>query len=218
MTKHDFHIRSILIALALFCGIASSVWAATIFQQNFESTPIGPLGSPWTITSAGSGSVSVVNTSDHGHILQLRGSTTEGDFLIASRRFSSSSSDITTQVDIKPSSGSAFLWILNGAGSSIGKRRIRLQQAPGTTTLVASTAPSGNTNCGTIPSGVWSHITLRVHSAQAKFDVLINGKATACTGISAGIQPPFNSVSVMDASNAGWGGTVLFDNIVVTSP
>jgi hypothetical protein len=162
--------------------------------------------------------VSIVNTTDHGHVLRLQGSSAEGHFLIASRALSSSSRDINTQVDIKPSSGASFIWILNGAGSSIGRRRIRLQQAPGTTTLVASTVPSGNTNCGTLRSGAWSRVTLIVHSVPRTFDVLINGAPTACTGVAADIQPPFNSVSVMDASNAGWGGNVLFDNIDVTTP
>jgi hypothetical protein len=87
-------------------------------------------------------------------VLRLQGSQAEGDFLIASRPISSSSTDITTEVDIKPISGASFLWTLHGAGSSIGRRRIRLQQAPGFTTLVASTVPSGNTDCGTLSSGV----------------------------------------------------------------
>jgi hypothetical protein len=48
------------------------------------------------------------------------------------------------------------------------------------------------------------------------FDVQINGMST-CTDVRADIQPPFNSVSVMDASNIGWGGTVRFDNIDITT-
>jgi hypothetical protein len=230
-------VRSTFAALALFFWLGSSVWAGdvvnvyhgslvgaatqaltTVLHEDFEDDALGPLGAPWTISSAGSSSVSIVNTTDHGHALRLQGSSAEGHFLIASRALSSSSREINTQVDIKPSSGASFIWILNGAGSSIGRRRIRLQQAPGTTTLVASTVPSGNTNCGTLRSGAWSRVTLIVHSVPRTFDVLINGAPTACTGVAADIQPPFNSVSVMDASNAGWGGNVLFDNIDVTTP
>jgi hypothetical protein len=45
----------------------------------------------------------------------------------------------------------------------------------------------------------------------------IDGPPTR-TGVAAGIQPLFNSVSVMDASNDGWGGIVRFDNIDITRP
>jgi hypothetical protein len=230
MVKHNQHFRATLVALALLLGLGSSAWTGdmvpagapqmltTVLHEDFEDDAVGALGAPWTISSSGTGSVSIVNTTDHGHVLGLQGSSTEGHFLIASRPISSSSTDITVQVDIKPGSGASFIWILNGAGTSIGRRRIRLQRMPGSTTLAAQTVPSGTTNCGTVRSGAWSRVTLIVHSVPRTFDVRINGAATSCTGVSAGIQPPFNSVSVMDASNTGWGGTVRFDNIDVTTP
>src|SRR5947208_243947 len=196
-------VPSTFVALALLFGLDSYAWAATtVLHEDFEDDALGPLGPPWTISSSGTGSVRIVSTTDpnHGsHVLRLNGSNTEGHFLIASLPISSSATDITTEVDIKASSGASFIWTLNGAGSSIGRRRIRLQQAPGSTTLVANTVPSGNTNCGTLPSGVWSGITLIVDTVSRPFDVLINGTPTACINLAAGIQPPFNSVSVMDA-------------------
>lgn len=210
-------VRSTFAALALLLGLGSYAWAETVLLEDFEDDALGPLGAAWTVTSAGGGSVSIVNTTDHGHVLRLQGSPAVGEFLIASRAISSSSANVTTEVDIGPRAGASFIWTLNGAGSSIGRRRIRLQQAPGSTTLVASTVPSGNTSCGTLPSGVWSRVTLIVDTVLRTFAVLIDGAPT-CTGVAAGIQPPFNSVSVMDASNDGWGGFVRFDNIGVTTP
>jgi hypothetical protein len=211
-------------AFALCFGLGSSAWAATtplmttVLHEDFEDDAVGALGAPWSISSAG-GSASIINTTTtHGHVLRLQGSTAEGSFLIASRGFSSSSQNITTRVDVRASLGASFIWILNGAGSSIGRRRIRLQQSPGSTTLVASTVPSGNTSCGTLAADAWSRVTLVVHTVPRTFDVMINGAQTACTGVAADIQPPFNSVSVMDASNAGWGGIVRFDNIDVRTP
>ena len=62
----------------------------TVLHEDFEDDPLGPLGSPWSISKAGASQVSIVNTTDHGHVLRLQGSPTEGDFLIASRGFSSS--------------------------------------------------------------------------------------------------------------------------------
>jgi hypothetical protein len=211
-------VRSTFVALALLFGLDSYAWAGTVLHEDFEDDALGPLDATWTVTSAGGGSVSIVNIMDHGHVLRLQGSPVGGEFLIASRAISSSSTDITTQVDIKSNSDASFIWTLNGAGSSIGRRRIRLQQAPGSTTLVANTVPGGNTSCGTLPSDVWSRVTLIVHTVPRTFEVLIDGEPTACTGVATGIQPPFNSVSVMDASNDGWGGIVRFDNIEVTTP
>jgi len=230
MVKHNQYFRVRLVTLALLFVFGASAWtgdmtpaavpqlSTTILHEDFEDDPVGALGAPWTISSSGTGSVSIVNTTNHGHVLRLQGSSTEGHFLIASRPISSSSTDISVQVDINRASGASFIWSLHGAGSSIGRRRIRLQLAPESTTLAAQTVPSGTTNCGTLSSGTWSRVTLIVHSVSRKFDVLINGTRTSCTGVSADIQPPFNAVSVMDASNTGWGGTVRFDNIDITTP
>ena len=230
MVKHHQHFRSTFVALALILSLSSSAWTGdrvpsgasqmltTVLHEDFEDDALGPLGAPWTISSSGTGSASIVNTTNHGHVLRLQGSTAEGHFLIASRPLSSSATDITVQVDVKPGSGASFIWSLHGAGTSIGRRRIRLQRMPGSTTLAAQTVPSGTTNCGTLPSGAWSKITLIVHTVPRTFDVQINGAATSCTAVRADIQPPFNGVSVMDASNTGWGGIVHFDNIDVTTP
>jgi hypothetical protein len=211
-------VRSTFAVVALLFWLGSYAWAETVLHEDFEDDPLGPLGVAWTVTSAGGGSVSIVNATAHGHVLRLQGSKAESEFLIATRAISSSSTDITAEVDIRPNSGASFIWTLSGAGTSIGRRRIRLQQAPGSTTLVAQTVPSGTTSCGTLPAGVWSRVTLTVDTVSRTFDVLINGTPTACTGVSAGIQPPFRGVSVMDASNVGWGGTVGFDNIDITTP
>jgi hypothetical protein len=70
-------------------------------------------------------------------------------------------------------------------------------------------------SCATLSSNAWSNIELAVHtqSAPHTFDVRIHGAATACTGQATEMSAPFTSVGVMDASNAGWGGDVDFDDI-----
>ena len=45
-------------------------------------------------------------------------------------------------------------------------------------------------------------------------DARINGAPTACTGSTTGMSIAFTSVTVMDASNAGFGGEVDFDDLV----
>jgi hypothetical protein len=190
-----------------------------VLTEDFESQPLGPLGAPWTITSGGVSTVTVEDFGDHGHVARLDGDQT-ADFLIATRGFSAKATTITSSVQIRPDGGSSFIWILEGAGRSLGRRRIRLQRAPGSDTLVANTVPGGNRACGTLPSGVWSTVSLTVHAEGLPhtFDVRINGAGTACTASVTGLSPPFSGVSIMDASNEGWGGRVRFDSITVTTP
>jgi len=200
----------------------------SIVSTDFESNPLGSLGAPWTVTTDGPGSASratIVNTTDHGKVLLLHGGKVAPSFLIASLGFSSSVSVISAEVDVNPAAGATFVWSLNGAGSSLGARRIRLERGtvanPSSTSLDAQTSPSGTTSCvPNLPSGAWSRIKLVVHTDvfPHQFDVLLNGAATACTGIATGLSAPFNRVTIMDASNDGWGGDVRFDNIAVTGP
>jgi hypothetical protein len=208
----------IVFFLALFNGTASAT--TTAFSEDFENTKPGPLEAPWTITSAGASTAAVVATADHGRVLDLRGSTASGDFLIASRGFSSAATEVEYNVAINASAGSSFVTALNGNGTSTSARRIRLQQDPGSTTLVAQTSISGTTPCAVLTPGAWSAVTLRVHAAAAThtFDVLVNGARTKCTGIATGLSAPFTGLNVMDASNAGFGGSVLFDDFLVTTP
>jgi hypothetical protein len=208
--------RTRVLRWVALCG-ALSMLAGCV---DFEDYAVGPLGAPWSISQTGSSSATIVHTTDHGNVLRLHGSSALGDFLVASLGFSSSAANIVSQVEVNPASGASFIFSLHGAGDSIGRRRIRLQRAPGATVLVANTVPSGDTTCGTLPSGVWSTVTLMVQSAALPhtFDVLINGTATACRGVETGLSPPFSAVSVMDASNDGYGGDVLFDNIGLAAP
>lgn len=183
---------------------------------DFESYALGPLPSPWSVTNAGATTVAVENTSDHGKAAVMRGGTVSGDFAIASLPVSATDKVLTTAFDLKPAANSAFVFAVNGAGSSIGARRIRLQRNPGSDVLFAQLS-TGTFECGPLTSGVWSRITLVIHTEAGKFDVSINGAATACSGTPTRIGPPFNSLSLMDASNDGFGGVVSLDNISVSA-
>jgi hypothetical protein len=186
---------------------------------DFESYPLGPLGSPWSVSPpSGPSTVTIMNTADHGKVLRLHGDNAA--YLFATLAFSSSATEITTSVDVRPATGASFIWILNGAGSSIGRRRIRLQHPPGTDVLQVQTVPAGTVNCGRVPSNLWSKVTLVVHAQSWPHtaDVLINGAPTACSRLDVGLSPPFSSVQIMDAGNDGWAGNVDFDNIAVTTP
>ena len=191
----------------------------SVMSEDFEGYARGALASPWSVSRSLTSSASIESTSDHGNVFLLQGSPTSGDFLQAILDMSVPS-DVVASVDINPDSGAAFFWSVHGTGVSTYKRRIRLQRWPDTTRLVATASPSGDTDCGSLPSGAWSKVTLAVHTATtpSTFDVLINGQATACTGLKAYVTKPFNMVQVMDSSSDGWGGDVRFDNISVSAP
>jgi hypothetical protein len=191
--------------------------ATTVLDANFDGVPLGTLGAPWSvIPSTGASTVRVIDAPGRGHALRLHGSTTNGHTVIAEVPVSSAQPSITLDFVVKPATGSSFVFALGGTGASLGARRIRLQRSPGSTTLVANTAGAGDVSCGTLPSGVWSVVELAVHTQTSPhtFDVRINGAATACTRSTTEMSAPYTSVSVMDASNAGFGGDVDFDDIL----
>jgi hypothetical protein len=191
----------------------------TVMGVNFENYGQGAVASPWSVGRSLASQATIDSSSGHGNVFHLQGSPATGDFLLARLSFSAPS-DVAASVDVDPASDGSFVWSVNGTGVSTYKRRIRLQRWPGTTTLVASASPSGDTDCGSLPSNAWTKVTLVVHTATtpSTFDVLMNGQATSCTGLQAYVTKPFNMVEIMDSSNDGWGGDVRFDNIVVARP
>jgi hypothetical protein len=204
-----------------FDGGRTEQGLTSVAGADFEDYAVGSLTSPWTLTpSASASQMGIENTSDHGNVLLLQGSTGYGDYRIGKLGGFSISSDVVASTDINPESGASFVWSLHGQGSGPYARRIRLERAPGSTTLVASSLPTGTVDCGSLDSDTWSNIALVVRAEQTPhtFDLLINGQPTACTGLEVVTDPPFTSVQLMDASNLNWGGNVRLDNVAVSTP
>jgi hypothetical protein len=214
-------------AAAAGLAVGGPALGASVLSVDFESYALGPLGAPWSVSfntgPDGASTASIATSPGHGKVLVLNGKSSPAN-LIASLPLSSSAPDITVAFEVRPASGASFVWGFHGAGRSLGSRRIRLQRAPSSPptspTLAAQTVPSGTTICGGLASGAWSKVVLTVHTQlfPHTFDVSINNAPTACNGTLANLSPPFTQVSVMDASNEGWGGKVSFDNISVTTP
>jgi len=223
MGKSKHSLRSFVVpfaALALFIGLGSSALAlTTVLHETFETYAVGPLGAPWSVTKSGSSRADVVNPTTGKHLL-FHGGTADGDYMLVRRNFSSAATEIVVNADLNPAANSSFVWELHGAGSSIGRRYIRLQRFVGSTMLISYTVPGGSRNCAPLPSGVWSRVTLKVHATTYPhtFDVLINGTPTACTGLSTGLSPTFTYVSITDINAVGYGGDTRFDNLDVTTP
>jgi hypothetical protein len=94
----------------------------------------------------------------------------------------------------------------------VGKQ-LRLQRVPGSPNLVAAAA-TGMVTCGAIAPDTSTLVTLVVHAMPPRtFDVLLDGAATACTGLATGLEPPFVGFEIMDPSNEGYGGRVTFDGL-----
>jgi len=220
MLSTSSKLAAIVIAfgLAFFNGIAAADTAA--LNENFETTPTGPLGSPWTVDIHGASTAVVVNTPDHGRVLNLRGSKTIPDSLVATDHFASAATEVQFNYAVDASSGSSFQTELNGTGNSYFSRHLNLRLEPGSNTLVALISPTGLTDCGPLVRDSWSTVTLRVHETVLPhtFDVLINGARTSCTGIETRQAAPFTGISVIDGLDTGEGGSVLFDNFLVTTP
>jgi hypothetical protein len=192
----------------------------TVLHEDFEAHPFGPLAAPWQIVKnveASPGSATIVSAAERGKALLLHGSSLERDYLIATLGATSSAPRLGVSVALSPDTGAAFVFSLNGSGAQVPARKVRLLRAPGSSTLVASASPSGDTSCAPLPSGAWTDVTLVVNTATHPFEVLVDGEPTACTGLATGIAPPWSSVAVSDSVGAGWGGNVRVDDISLTA-
>lgn len=188
----------------------------TVTGADFEGYSVGPLGSPWQVSRSLTTQANVESTSDHGKVLQFRGSSAAGDFLIA-RLTTSVSADMVASIDVKPDSGSSFIWSVH---TPRYKSRIRVERWPGSGQLIANAPGSGgDVDCGSLPAGEWSQVRLVVHtSPSVTFDVLLDGIPTACQDIETSLSPGFTLVQLYDSSSQGWGGNVRFDNVTVLTP
>ncbi|MCC6556573.1 MAG: hypothetical protein IT372_26740 [Polyangiaceae bacterium] len=183
-----------------------------LFSFDFDGYPTGPLVA-WRVAGGGFSAATIVPWPGRGQVLRLDGGPALGDFLVAGATIPPYPGDITVRFDVHPASGASGIFTLLGSGSGYSGRQLRLMRGPISSDLVAASS-AGNVPCGPLPSGRWSTVTLRVHTALPRtFDVMIDGAPTACTSLPTRIQPPFVGINIMDASNLGWGGRMYFDDI-----
>lgn len=197
-------------------GVASSL---NVVDVNFSSDPIGPLGTPWSVTPTPSESTAtVVGTSDHGRALKLHGSRTSGQFLLAELPVTTSAPQVSVSFQVKPGSGTAFVFFLNAVRRGYRSPRISLQHSPDSNELVRiSSYPQ--VSCGSLPPNSWSEVRIDIHGdiSPATYDVRVNGVLKPeCTNQGTTLRPPLRSLQLMDASNDGWGGDVFFDDFLVS--
>lgn len=192
----------------------------SVIAVDFSSYPLGSLGAPWSITPASGvveGSASVVASSEHGKVLRMSGSRTSGQFLIAELPFSAAGPRAEVSFQVAPDQNSNFVFFLNAVRVGYRSSRISLQLSPGSNELVrVSSYPQ--VSCGTLRPGTWSSVQISIRSdvSPSTYDVRINGVLKPeCASQTTPLRLPLRSLQLMDASNDGWGGDVLFDDFAV---
>jgi hypothetical protein len=165
---------------------------STVIDIDFSSYPVGPLGSPWTVSASGSGKANIVSTSDHGKILTLSHGA-ERDFTTSTLPLSYSGSSFEFEFAVKPkTSQSAFTVTLSSPKAGYKTPRFAVgfsRFSPDLT--VESAATNGNGTCGPLAPGMWSVVNLKLRPEDTRHvvDVRVNGAITAaCTGVATSLR------------------------------
>ena len=137
-------------------GVAEEA-LSTVIDINFTGYPTGPLGSPWTVTTSGSGKATVVSTPDHGNVLSLSHGA-ERDFTQSTLPLSYSGSSFEFTFSVKPKTAqSAFTVTLSSPKEGYHTPRFSVgfsRFSPDLTVQSAATAGGGT--CGPLAPGKWS--------------------------------------------------------------
>jgi hypothetical protein len=161
------------------------------------------------ITTGGS---TTVTASPDG--AQIDGSTDPAAYGLVSYRVATGAMSATTEFTVNPASGAAFEFMLIGTGSGYSSRFLRLFRVAGSNVLQAATT-AGVIDCGPLPSGQPTAITLAFDGASKTFDVLIGGAASACTGEPTKAAGPVNGFRMQDSPEQGFGGHVAFSSLAL---
>jgi hypothetical protein len=192
--------------------VGASPGTGTNQETGASTAGSAPIYGP-TITKNGTSTATAVPAAQGGPGLRLDGGMESGAYAIATYGATPGSGDATLEATVTPTAGASFVYTLIGAGSSYAKRQLRLERLPGASELQAASA-NGTVACGTLDDKPTA-VTLVFHAASQRFDVLLDGEATQCTGLSTKVQAPVAGFQMMDASNEGYGGEVEFSDLAM---
>ena len=164
-----------------------------------------------SITTGGS---TTVSATAGGASAQINGGTEAAAYALVSYRVATGAMAATTEFTVNPAPGAAFEFHLIGTGSGYASRYLRLIHEPGSSTLQAASA-AGVVDCGPLPSGQPTTVTLAFDGTTRTFDVLIGGARSACTDLPSKTSGPVNGVRLSDSTVQGYGGRVDFSDIVL---
>jgi hypothetical protein len=192
----------------VFAGCGTSEDSVTA-NTNEQSSLSGPY-----ITQAGTSSANVVSSLGGESGLVIDGGSELGSFASASYGGTGGSPETTVEFTVTRASGASFVYSLIGSGTRYSTRSLRLQLIPGSTDLQAA-ASSGLVACGAIAPDAPTAVAVVFNTGAQTFDVVINGAASACTGLRTNVVPPLTGFNMMDASNEGFGGRVEFGGMAM---
>lgn len=201
-----------LISLVISCGLVLAA-CSTADGSVTAATDDQPALSGPAITRGGTSSAHAVD-SLRGSGLQIDGSTEIGSFAIATYGGTAGSAETTVEFAVTPAPGASFVYSLLGSGSRYSTRQLRVQRAPGSDQLRAAST-TGEVACGAIASGTPTAVAIVFRPGAQTFDVRINGAATPCANLPSKLQAPAKGFSMMDASNEGYGGRVVFGDLAM---
>jgi hypothetical protein len=187
---------------------------SAVTSFDFSSSPLGPLGAPWTVSGGGGGTVTVAgSTVDHGNV--LRAHFENYSFLSAQVAMVASGPNLDFQFDVKPGATTAFVLEIVGTRTSgySNHRTLHFKWAPG-----GEFSDDLTGVCGKVPVGAWSHVRLLFHTDTPTkvYDAWVNG-VPACTGrpFSSTFGFPTRTFKVLNSNLYVFKGDILFDNFSV---
>lgn len=122
---------------------------------------------------------------------------------------------LTGEVTVNPAPGASFVYELFGRSNGTwSSRTLVVKRIPGPEVLQAISA-SGAVNCGPLPSGQPTQVTLSFDAVAHTFDVLIAGAPSACTDLPTKFGGLDVGLRVEDYGNQGYGGHVEFSNFAL---
>lgn len=182
---------------------ASAVQSPT--TDTADPAPAAPAMVGPTTGSTGSSTVTVIASDDGPAGVAIDGASDAASFATASYSIDPSANAMTADATITPASGAAFVFVVRGTHSGYSST-LRLQRGPGSTSLVTTTS-IGTVACGDV-SDRPTQVAVVLDPSGQRFDVLLDGAATQCSGLPTTMGAPLTSMGLMDASNDGWGGRV----------
>ena len=169
---------------------------------------------PAPYLSTGGTSTATVMSSLAGAGLRINGGTESSSYALATYLVHTGTMRATAELTVNPAAGAAFTYALTGTGGGYSSRNLRLQRVPGSD-QVQAVSTTGAVNCGRLPSGQATQVTLSFDGAAHTFDVLLNGAQTPCTDLITRVSGPAIGFRVTDETIAGYGGRVDFTNLTL---
>ncbi|MCC6156979.1 MAG: hypothetical protein IT350_02935 [Deltaproteobacteria bacterium] len=200
---------------------------ADMFDIDFTAYAEGPLAAPWAIVDQDGTSeaniVTLTAADGAGKALELDGGTTItiADYVLASYGFASTPADLNVYFDV----------FYDDTDTEFGFRTMQnpfTGATPGAQLLVEAGylsaydyTPGTWVDCGALTVSEWHTVEVRHTYAAKTYSIWVDEAESLCVGLQTGSVPfngPFNGIQLIDWSDEGYGGNVMWDNLLGIAP